>query len=77
MAGGIDIVPKWYDIAGMTGKELKKKRMEMGKSLAEFSKILGIPKTTLARWEKQKEIRHVVVPAIEKALKLISEQDCK
>jgi len=41
----------------------------MGMSLSKFSKLVGIPKSTLARWEQQKEIRNVVVPAIEKALK--------
>ena len=53
----------------MTGKELKKKRTELGLSLREFAELVGVPKSTLARWEQQKEIRQVVVPAIEKALK--------
>jgi|KBSMisStaDraftv2_1062788.scaffolds.fasta_scaffold850034_2 DNA-binding transcriptional regulator YiaG len=67
--GVLDIVPKWDDIACMTGKELKRKREQMGMSLSKFAKLVGIPKSTLARWEKQKEIRQVVVPAIEKMLK--------
>ena len=61
-------VPNWY-IAIMTGAEIQKKRRELGLSLGKFAKELGVPKTTLARWERAKEIKAIIAAGIQKKLK--------
>lgn len=36
----------------MTGSELRSARKELGLSQAELSAVLGVPKNTIARWER-------------------------